>query len=341
MASNNENLNYGTEPKSLESQNDIEVKESNKQRILIIGAVISVLLLGGLGIYWLNRRNADATSVSNDFNKSNQYVFMHTLDTEDPDNLFQIFAHNIADNSETQVTKRDLFDNGKEHFYNLVADVSWDGQMVLFNREGASDNNKCYLINRDGTGLKELVVGRAKCISPNGLTFAYSTYENGGEVRILDIEHKNLPKIINVPHDRSLNLVSLKFTSDGKKLFYCLEKYAEPVTRCYLKEIDSLEPATQVAATLNMLDVDMAPDGKKILYTNAANALCIANINGTEAKILDKTSLFKNPIWSRDGKRVLVQAIKSTQIKELNQDQTGFVKSHEIGFQHVPVDIRW
>lgn len=317
-----------------------ENPESNKRNMIIaICTGTLILLLGGLGVFlYGSKMNQLHYSKAT----SNQYLFMNRQDEGFENKCFQIFTFNLDDKSEQQITRREMFEDGDIHFYNTLVDVSWDGQYVLFNRENGREDNKFYIMKRDGTELRSLGTGKSHCFSPDGKHVAWVSHKNNDTIFIENIIDKNDPIIVNntFPDDFTYN--SIQFTSNGKYLFYVVYQPKQK-SLAYLKEINSDKKAEYIAYSneIDSNNIQISPDGKKIMFKDLKTGyLYINDINGKNEKLLDNENyhFFK---WSRDGKRVLLKSDKGTKIMKFDSKKSELNDPRIIEFMEEPITVNW
>lgn len=87
----------------------------------------------------------------------------------------------------------------------------------------------------------------------------------------------------------------------------------------YFAKRDGSEPVQLVAASQRMIQPELSPDGKKIIYVsfndNKKAQIFVMNSDGTDSRRLtmDSSISYFNPNWSPDGKRLVYYAEKGDQ----------------------------
>jgi Tol biopolymer transport system component len=71
----------------------------------------------------------------------------------------------------------------------------------------------------------------------------------------------------------------------------------------------------------------VSPKGTQIAYANTSDQLCVANIDGTNSRIISHPGKINNPCWSQDGKKIAVELWMESgdprYIYVVNSDGTG------------------
>jgi Tol biopolymer transport system component len=195
--------------------------------------------------------------------------------------------------------------------WSTVADLSPDGQTLLFYEWGAGAENgpTVYLRKTDGSDAVRLGDGRALGLSPDG-KWALAVQEATQKLVMLPTgagEQKTLP----------MGVVSevywASWSANGREILFAGAERGH-LPRTYIQNLDS---GTLLRATSEgMVGVLVSPDGKLIAAYGPDGDYYLAPIGGGEPHTIPGMQQGDTPIqWSTDGGAIYVRATGDFEVK--------------------------
>lgn len=161
--------------------------------------------------------------------------------------------------------------------FNIKSTEATSVRKIVFESDGS-----IYVINSDGTGKINLTKGAYPRWSPDGERISYSY---GGKFSVIKIDGTS--KI-------DLGSSAPKWFQDGSKILYAQGNMV------YVINADG----TSKIALDEGYYFDWSPNGKKIVYINIYDNLCVINSDGTDKVRLAPKVNRQLPQWGADGKRI-------------------------------------
>jgi Tol biopolymer transport system component len=189
----------------------------------------------------------------------------------------------------------------------FTPNISGDGGKVVF-MSGYNDSSEIYIINSDGTGLKQLTNNQAyddgPTISNDGDKIAFNSYINGTfQVCIVNSDGSGLKQLTDNPG----GCLSPKISGDGKKVIFCKHLGSDKNVTGDMEifEIDS-DGTGERQVTFNDQYVTMPStnyNGDKVAFVSSG--LFVVNSDGTGLKGLSSLSGIGRAQISADGDMIV------------------------------------
>lgn len=179
-----------------------------------------------------------------------------------------------------------------------LPDWSPDGSQLVF--FGSQEQN-LYKINRDGSGLTELVANTFSVLettwSPSGRHVAFTARidPDPQSAWTVQADGSNLVKLI----DNNFNSFFPDWSPDGSRIVFVSQH-----TGLFVADADGSN-RTQISNDGGARYLEWSPSGDQILFENGGN-LFLVNPDGTERRQLtDSEGEDFDPEWSPDGSRIV------------------------------------
>ena len=100
-----------------------------------------------------------------------------------------------------------------------------------------------------------------------------------------------------------LNLSGISISSDNRKLLTTKQNVQSNIYTFQRTQNDySIKPLT--SGTSNIIDLNISPDGKNIVFSRNSNIWVISSSGGTPKQLTFNQKINKLPVWSPDGKEI-------------------------------------
>jgi RNA polymerase sigma factor (sigma-70 family) len=182
---------------------------------------------------------------------------------------------------------------------------------VLF-ASGRSGNSQIYLMNLDGTGVRNLSNNPAsECYpawSPDGGRIAFTSNRDGAsDVYVMDADGGDAKRVTKGSECGT----HLYWSPDGKKIFF--GRPTPKGVRLVAADVESgkEEPVASLQADNEVRDPAWSPDGKKIAFTSTRSGkgfrVYVMDADGADVKEITATNSYfgwVHPSWSPDGRKI-------------------------------------
>src|SRR5881394_866029 len=248
----------------------------------------------------------------------------------------------------------------KDHPQQLSADIddaspsySPNGRLIVFssNRDSgmAPQGSHIYLMNSDGSGIKQLTSGEFydsnPSFSPNGKLVVFDRRgfkDQTTHIFSVATDGSGLRQIT----DESSSDYDPTYTPNGKRIVFVSNRESSGHTDH--SNIFSMRPnGSQIRLVIggprNEFDPDVSPNGRKIAFSSNRDHgpnLFVARISGKHAIELTHSrhecfgsACYTNPSWSPDGRHIafLASGRYSSDLEVLRADGRGFAKEFDTG----------
>lgn len=188
--------------------------------------------------------------------------------------------------------------------------VSPDGTMFAYSAEGDFGKPQIFIAGVDGTGVLQMTHDLAGATwpawSPDGTKIAYGGYGSG--VFVLDVATGSSTRVAE-----GFGHLGLQFTPDGKSLIYTSTLSTSHPPHLQVVSIDGgkSKPLVDPPKLLEESgDGSISPEGSLVTYLgNEAGRpgpiRWVANIDGTDRRVLRVCSSNPAGTWSPDGSRIV------------------------------------
>jgi Tol biopolymer transport system component len=182
--------------------------------------------------------------------------------------------------------------------------VSPDGSKLAFIGPGDNNTPQVLVAYRDGTALQLLTSDYrgdgGPAWSPDGSTIAYSGRHYDDDSDNVFLVHRRHGSPTQVTHYRSTNVSSPSFSADGSSIVYGVNGEVRMVP---------ILGGESVRLVSQGEDPQLSPDGSLLSYRCGDSRadrsdICLANADGTEARVLVVGNIPSAGSWSPDGKRI-------------------------------------
>jgi eukaryotic-like serine/threonine-protein kinase len=197
------------------------------------------------------------------------------------------FAVGAGEDKEKDVTVLD---------WNVIADVSADGQYVLSSEqgEGGGPNYSIYLRKTDGSAPTRLGDGNASSLSPDGKWVASTDMGEHPQIYLLPTGAGESRQFTHDQNDHDSPL----FFSDGRRIaFTAIEPHGRP--RVYVQDLNG--GAERAVTPPGFALVKVSPDGHWVLASDLAEKLMIFPVEGGEPQEVRLEKKYRVAGWSEDG----------------------------------------
>jgi Tol biopolymer transport system component len=210
----------------------------------------------------------------------------------------------------------------------IDADWSPDGSMVVFARSVDGAGRGLYIVQRAGTGLRQLTSrdDRSPVWSPNGKTIAFTRTEGGlDSVRTIDLPTGRSRVLVISARDPA-------WSPDGSKVTVVTSFFDVDVI-----DLKSRRLRQVVHRKLDVADPAWSPDGRQIAFEDNADVpagkpdvpgiseIYVVNIDGTGLRRLTRDRKTDwTPTWTPDG-QILFASFRNGpyEVFVMNRDGTG------------------
>lgn len=206
---------------------------------------------------------------------------------------------------------------------------SWspDGKKILFvsDRDG---NNEIYIINSDGSGLKQLThtsgtdTSQCPTWSSDGEEIFFAGERSGDKFIFIAKADGTILKSFSI----GSSVFSLTPSPDGKYIYYS--------PGLILRKID-IEKGTDDYLKNNPQNISVSPDGKSIAFSDLTS-ISIYDINTNNFSTFLPSGT--QPCWTPNGKTILYDY--NLDIFSINIDGTNNRNLTKSGFSHSPC-VKW
>ena len=230
--------------------------------------------------------------------------------TSDRSGSWQIYTINPDGSDQVQVTNLAPNDDTRSAFPN----ISPNGQQIVFNYN-AGDGPDLYVINVDGTGLRQLTADHASLFprwSPDGKRIAFATVSDLGTAVIATMSVSGNGRRKSLTSDL-WDSFAPTYTPDGKQIVF-QSSIGGFVSAAWIMNVDGSNQRRLTPPALRGAANAVSPDGKHILLINnlnsppaLPNSNFVMNIDGTGLKRLAPLSKFHHdlgPSYSPDGTKI-------------------------------------
>ncbi|MHB8464519.1 MAG: hypothetical protein ACYDH6_21995 [Acidimicrobiales bacterium] len=175
-----------------------------------------------------------------------------------------------------------------------------------------ANSEEVVVVNADGTGRRQLTTGADIHIGTpstnlawtgDGTRIAFVAGSNGSAVRTVDVATGTIATVVN---DDTLSFRCLAFRPNGLLL---VQELAGGVVEVAADgaSLRRVTPAGQVTASFSL-----SPDGTTVAYAGPNGVLTTIPVSGGASKAFSShVSGFDPPVWSADGRAVLVTDAQS------------------------------
>jgi TolB protein len=195
-----------------------------------------------------------------------------------------------------------------------------DGTQIAFvsDIETKSGDVDIYVLNRDGSGLRQLTTSvfyeEMPSWAPDGLSLVFAVAEVPWTINVINVDGSNQRSWISW----SDHIDRPEWSPDGKHIaFLSYASYEKDekieIYHIYIANADGsdVHRLGDVEATdsLSIGGLAWSPDAMRIAYTGLDCKLYMVNVDGSDVtRLTDGPGCDRNPSWSSDGKFIFYDA---------------------------------
>lgn len=205
--------------------------------------------------------------------------------------------------------------------------VAPGGDLVAFQAEDGDGNPQIFVMNADGTGLHQLtheLAAQSPAWSPDGTRIAYRGLapDSTHEIYVLDVASGESNRITQEQQDVESGYTDQpSWLPDGRTIVF---QVGEPAV---LRSVDIATGATSTIVEDAGIP-DVSPDGSRVAFNTWSVAkVTLANIDGSDRRILLSGREACCARWSPDGERIAFQSPINVYLYELSTGERRIVGS--------------